>query len=311
MALQPRLSRRVHWIGEKEHPAVDGQHDGDEAHQAGGQAARGEHGSRHRHIGDGPEAHVDEEVAIGTGAWVLGEYGHPHREHGHGDREEDAEVAQEEWPAEGSRRDLVRRAAPAPLDLVAHRLLVGGHARLERGGRAPIHTDDAVAPLERNAGLNGEHAIVRGDEETRIRSSHARRQRTQEERESCRREADHDECARVSADHLSPDHTRGDIMSGLMTRLLSRVLTAETNGSFIRPRWTLHRATYRRRRDRYDLRRRRRRTKIVPTLAGTRNVSCARTYGGSGGRQSHPPPFSSQDLKRALSFEFGQSTRGI
>src|SRR5215470_19693914 len=96
-----------------------------------------------------------------------------------------------------------------------------------------------------------------------------------------------------------------------MTRLLSKVLTPETNGFLMAPRWTLHRATYRRRRDRHDLRRRRRRTEMVPTLAGTRNASCARTYGGSGGRQSHPPPFTSRDLKRELSFEFGQSTRGI
>src|SRR5262249_24482033 len=90
---------------------------------------------------------------VGRARRRWGENGDTHHEHRHGDREEDTEVAQEKRPGEGTRRDLVSRTLSATLDLVAHRRGTSGYAGLERGGRASVHADDAVAPLQRDARL--------------------------------------------------------------------------------------------------------------------------------------------------------------
>ncbi len=108
VALQPYFARRVGRVGQEEYPAVNGEHDRDEAHQTGRDAARAQDRFRHRHVRERPQTHVDEKVPVRPRAWILGENTHAHRQHHRGDDEEDPEVTGQDAPREHTRGHLER-----------------------------------------------------------------------------------------------------------------------------------------------------------------------------------------------------------
>jgi hypothetical protein len=201
MPLEPGFARRVHRIRQEEHPAVDGEHDRDEADQGGGDATRSQHRLRHGHVGDGPEAHVEEELPVGSGARVLDEDADSNGEHHAGHGEEGAEVVQEHPPRERLWRDLEGGPRPCPFHLVADGRRGGVQARMENDRRATVHLDDAVTPLRGQPRFGGEDAHIRRNEESGIRSPHTRRKGAEQHREGCHRQRDHDERARFPPHH--------------------------------------------------------------------------------------------------------------
>ena len=255
---EPRLAGRVRGIGQEEHPAVHGQERAEEPHHE--RAGLGEAEDR---VGDGhvrrrPEAHVDEEVAVGAGRGVLAIDGEPGGEHERGDHVEGAEGVEEHRPCEGLGRHARGEADPRALRLVGDGSRRRPYAREQREGGAAVHRHDAIV-VAKPGGARGrarqEDPVVDVGVKARIRSADiADEPRGDADEHQHRRDHESGE-APIRAQHRGPDDTREG--RGRDAVLRSRdagrsapcamiPLTACSRGRLMSARWTRHRTRWRR-----------------------------------------------------------------
>ncbi len=198
VALEPRLARGIHRMGEEQDPAVDREERGNEAHQRRAVFVGAQGGVGHRHVRHRPQAHVEEEAAIGRGERILSVHRHAHREHDDGDQEVAAEAPQQRGPREGHPREIDREPAPVALDLVVERAGGRPHARHQADRRAAVDRHEPVAPAQARrarGGLRGGHVVIDGEEEAGVGSADLGRE--------AHRETDHDREAQPGDERVS------------------------------------------------------------------------------------------------------------